>query len=375
MAQKRDYYEVLGVSKGAPAEEIKRAYKKLAMKYHPDKNPGDKSAEEKFKEAAEAYEILSDQQKRAQYDRFGHEAPGMQGGQGFSSFEDIFSHFGDIFGDFGFGGGGRSRSRGGRQGPPRGNDLQLRLALSLKEIATGATKKLKIKRYRACSHCGGKGGTGIRTCPTCGGAGQVRHISQSLFGQMVNVSTCPDCGGSGETVSNRCSHCSGEGRIRQEDTIEVKIPSGVSEGNYIKLRGEGDVGQRGGPAGDLIVLIAEKKDEFFVRNGTDLECSIQVPITKMVLGGAVRIPTLDGEVQIKVAAGAQPGRKYRIREQGLPELDGGRRGDLYVKIEVLVPESLSSRERELYEELAHLQSGSEEAREEGFLNKIKGLFG
>jgi molecular chaperone DnaJ len=374
MAKKRDYYEVLEVAKDAQADEIKRAYKKMAIKYHPDKNPGDKAAEEKFKEAAEAYEVLSDQQKRAQYDRFGHDAPGMQGGQGFSSFDDIFSHFGDIFGDFGFGGGGRgSRSRG-RQGPPRGNDLQLKLALSLKEIAFGTTKKLKIKRHRPCERCHGKGGSGSKTCPTCGGMGQVRHISQSLFGQMVNVSTCPECGGVGESISNRCSHCAGEGRIRQEDTIEVKIPAGVSEGNYIKLRGEGDTGPRGGSAGDLLVLITEKKDEFFSRNGTDLECKIDVPVTKLVLGGSVRVPTLEGEVQIKISAGTQPGRKFRIKEQALPELDGGRRGDIYVMINALVPENLSSREKDLYEELAKIQSGSEAAREEGFLNKIKGLF-
>lgn len=375
MAKKRDYYEVLGVTKDAPADEIKRAYKKMAIKYHPDKNPGDKEAENKFKEAAEAYEVLSDQQKRAQYDRFGHDAPGMQGGQGFSSFEDIFSHFGDIFGDFGFGGAGGTRGRSrGRQGPPRGNDLQIRLPLSLKEIAFGATKKLKIKRYRPCEKCAGKGGSGVKTCGTCGGMGQVRHISQSLFGQMVNVSTCPDCSGSGESISNRCNHCNGEGRVRQDDTIEVKIPAGVAEGNYIKLRNEGDTGPRGGGAGDLIVLIAEKKDEFFTRNGSDLDCTISVPVTKLVLGGTVRVPTLDSEVQIKIAANSQPGRKYRIRDQGLTELDAGRRGDLYVQIEALIPETLSTREKELYEELARIQSGMEEAREEGFLKKIKDLF-
>jgi len=375
MAKKRDYYEVLEVAKDAQLDEIKRAYKKMAIKFHPDKNPGDKACEEKFKEAAEAYEVLSDQQKRAQYDRFGHDAPGMQGGQGFSNFDDIFSHFGDIFGDFGFGGsrGGGGRGRG-KQGPPRGSDLQLKLALSLKEIALGVNKKLKIKRQRPCERCGGKGGTGVKTCNTCGGMGQVRHISQSLFGQMVNVSTCPDCSGSGESVSNRCAHCAGDGRIRQEDTIEVKIPAGVSEGNYIKLRGEGDCGPHGGATGDLIAMISEKKDEFFTRAGTDLECKVEVPVTKLVLGGSVRVPTLEGEVQIKIAAGTQAGRKFRIKDQGLPELDGGHRGDIYVNIQTLIPESLNSRERELYEELAKLQSPSETAREEGFLKKMKGLF-
>jgi len=374
MAKKRDYYEILEVAKDAQLDEIKRAYKKMAVKYHPDKNPGDKASEEKFKEAAEAYEVLSDQQKRGQYDRFGHDAPGAQPGQGFSNFEDIFSHFGDIFGgDFGFGGSSRGRTRG-RQGPPRGSDLQVKIALSLKEIALGVTKKIKVKRHRPCEKCQGKGGSGVKTCSTCGGMGQVRHVSQSLFGQMVNVSACPDCSGSGESITNRCTHCGGEGRIKQEDTIEVKIPAGVAEGNYIKLRGEGETGARGGAAGDMLVLISEKHDEFFVRNGTDLECKIQAPVTKLVLGGSVRCPTLEGEVQIKLGAGTQPGRKYRVREQGLPELNGGRRGDIYVVIDTLIPESLSTRERELYDELAKLQSGHEAEREEGFLNKIKGLF-
>ncbi len=376
MAKKRDYYEVLEVAKDASVDEFKRAYKKMAIKYHPDKNPGNKEAEDKFKEAAEAYEVLSDQQKRGQYDRFGHDAPGMQGGQGFSSFDDIFSHFGDIFGDFGFGGsgGGRGGRSRGRQGPPRGNDLQLKIALSLKEIALGSTKKIKIKRQRPCTKCSGKGGSGVKTCSTCGGQGQVRHLTQSLFGQMVNVSTCPDCNGTGEMISNRCTHCNGEGRVKQEDTIEVKIPVGVSEGNYIKMRGEGDCGPRGGGNGDLIALIVEKKDEFFERDGVNLNCTVKIPVTKLVLGGQVRVPTLEDEVQLRIPAGTKPGKMFPLKGQGLPELQGSERGYIYVHVEALVPESVSGRERELYEELAKLQSGKEAEREEGFLNYIKGLF-
>lgn len=374
MADKRDYYEVLEVSKTASADEIKRAYKKLAIKYHPDKNPGNKEAEEKFKEAAEAYEVLSDDKKRGQYDRFGHQAPGgFGGGQGFSSFEDIFSHFGDIFGDFGFGG-GRARGGGGRQSPPRGNDLQVRVTLSLKEIATGTTKTIKIKRQAHCGTCSGKGGTGVTTCTTCNGQGQVRQVSQSLFGQMVNVSTCPECGGTGQSISNRCTKCTGSGLERKEDTIEIKIPAGVAEGNYLKLRGEGDAGTRGGPHGDIIVLISEKRDEFFTRNDADLECELDVPLTRLVLGGTVRVPTIENEVQIKIAAGTQPGRKFRLRDKGLPHLNGNGRGDIYVTINAKIPTSLNPKEKSLFEELAKLQSSEEAEQEESFLKKIRSFF-
>jgi len=379
MATKRDYYEILGVSKDASADEIKRAYKKLAIKYHPDKNPGDKAAEDTFKEAAEAYDVLSDDKKRQQYDRFGHDAPGMGGGggQGFSSFEDIFSHFGDIFGDFGFGG-GQGGGRGGRSqrraGPPKGRDLQMKVALTLKEISEGTTKKVRIRRAKVCADCAGHGGTGVKTCHVCQGQGQVRRVSQSLFGQMVNVATCPECNGSGEVISSKCSTCAGEGRVQSESTIDIKIPSGVSEGNYLNLRGEGDVGQRGGPAGDLIVVISEKKDDFFTREGSDLHCEIDVPVFKLALGGTVRVPTLDGEVNIKVTAGTQPGRKYRIKEQGLPDVNTHYKGDLYVEINARIPESLSAKERQLYEELASLQKEEEEQREESIFKKVKSFF-
>lgn len=373
---KRDFYEILGVGKSADKNELKRAYKKLAIKYHPDKNPDNKEAEEKFKEAAEAYDVLSDDQKRANYDRFGHDAPGGfggGGGGGFQGMDDIFSHFGDIFGDFGFSNGGGRRRRG-PQGPPPGKDLQIRLTLTLKEIAEGVTKKVKIKRQRSCGSCAGAGGTGKSTCSTCGGQGQVRQMTQSLFGQMVNVTTCPTCQGSGSSIKDRCGSCAGEGRVKEESTIEIKVPAGVAEGNYLTLRGEGDAGRMGGPAGDIIAVIHEKEDGFYQRDGADLHCEVKVPYTKLVLGGKVKIPTLHEDVEIKVAAGTQPGQKFRIRDKGLPELNASFKGSLYVKIDVLVPEKLSSEERDLIEKLAELQQEGEKEREKSFFESFKELF-
>lgn len=376
MADKRDYYEVLGVEKSASADEIKRAYKKLAIKYHPDKNPGNKEAESKFKEAAEAYDVLSDEQKKAQYDRFGHE--GLKGSGGFSSggfsFDDIFSHFGDIFSDIGgFGGfssGGRSRNRG----PAPGEDLQIGISLTLKEIAEGVVKKVRIKRLKTCPDCQGKGGSGVKTCPTCSGKGQVRRRVQSIFGEMVNVTTCPDCNGTGEIVSNKCKTCYGQKRIKTEDTIEVKIPAGVASGNYLKLRGEGNASVHGGAAGSLIVHIEEKNDDFFTRDGQNLFCKVSVPVYRLVLGGEQRVPTLYGEVKVKIAAGFQPGTQLRVRGQGLPGYNTEYKGDLFVEIEAHIPENLSSKEKSLYEELRNLGSDRDESREKGLLDKIKSFF-
>jgi molecular chaperone DnaJ len=382
MSSKRDYYEILGVAKDASAEEIKHAYKKLAIKYHPDKNPGDKEAEEKFKEAAEAYDILSDATKRSQYDRFGHEMPGAGGfggggGQGFSSFEDIFSQFGDIFGGFGggFSSGGRGRSGGRKAGPPRGQDLQIKVALSYKEILEGVTKKVRIKRYAPCTECNGKGGADVKTCPTCHGTGRVRRVTQSFF-QMVSETACPDCNGTGEKIANPCPHCRGEGRVMEEETISIKIPEGVAEGQYLNLRGEGHCGPRGGASGDLLVVIAEKKDSFYTREGTDLHCEVNVPIHRLALGGTQRIPTLDGgEVSIKIAAGTQPGSIFRLREQGLPPLNArGARGNLFVEAKAQIPTDLSSREKDLFRELAEIRKDRENAQEESLLQKVKSFF-
>jgi len=374
---KKDYYEVLGVSKDASADDIKRAYKKLAIKYHPDKNPGDKEAENKFKEAAEAYDVLSDAQKKAQYDRFGHE--GLSGSGGFSgsaggfSFDDIFTHFGDIFADIG-GFSSMGGSRSSRRGPAPGEDLQIGIALTLKEIAEGVVKKVRIKRYKICSDCNGKGGTGLKTCPVCAGKGQVRRRMQGIFGEVVNVATCSECSGTGEAITNKCKTCSGQKRIRVEDTIEVKIPAGVASGNYLKLRGEGNASAYGGATGSLIVHIEEKNDDFFVRDGQNLFCKISVPVYRLVLGGEQRVPTMYGEVKVKISAGLQPGTQLRVRNQGLPGYNSDYKGDLFVEIQAHIPENLSSKEKALYEELGSLGQDRDEKRERGLLDKIKEFF-
>ena len=349
MATQRDYYEVLGVPKDADVAAIKSAYKKLAVKFHPDKNPGDKQAEEKFKEAAEAYGVLSDDQKKAQYDRFGHagmNGMGSGGPQGFSNFEDIFSAFGDIFGGGGFGGGRRARS-----GPPRGQDLQIALTLTLKEIFSGVSKKIKLKRYNKCKTCDGAGGTGKQTCSTCGGAGQVRQVQNSFFGQVVNVTTCPECEGMGNQIKAKCTSCSGHGRLLEEVTISVDIPAGVEEGQYLTLRGEGNRGIQGGAAGDLIVVIHEEKDSFYERRGADLHCVVEVPFTTLTLGGDIRVPTLEGDVDLKVPAGTQSEKLMRLREKGLPELNSRSHGHLYVKLHAETPQHLTAKETELLREL------------------------
>ncbi len=370
---KRDYYEVLGVSKDASTADIKRSYKKLAIKYHPDKNPGNDAAEESFKEAAEAYDTLSDQQKKANYDRFGHDAPNMGGGGGgfsggFGGFEDIFSSFGDVFND------GRGRKRG-PSGPPPGQDLQIKIALNLKEIAEGVEKTVKIKRHRKCGSCNGLGGTNPKNCGTCSGTGQVRQVTQSLFGQMVNVVSCSSCAGTGKTYSQSCSSCHGDGRIRESSTIKVKIPAGVNEGNYLTLRGEGDIGRRGGAAGDLIAVIVEKQDDFFERDGNDIHCEVQVPFTKLILGGSIRVPTLYDEISLKIQPGTQPGKVFKVRSKGLPQVNRTHVvGDFFITIQAKVPTKVSQKEKDIYEELAKIQAESLEKEEKSFFDSIKGIF-
>lgn len=358
---KRDYYEVLEVEKTASVEEIKKAYRKKAIQYHPDKNPGDKEAEEKFKEAAEAYEVLSNADKRARYDQFGH--AGMEGAGGFGGFsgqgmsmDDIFSMFGDIFGGrggfggfSGFGGGG-----GQSQRRFRGSDLRVKVKLNLKEIAEGATKKFKLKKYVPCSHCHGSGaeGTGgMETCPTCKGSGTVIRTQQSIFGMMQTQTVCPQCNGEGKIIKNKCKECNGEGVVYGEEVVEVKIPAGVAEGMQLSMSGKGNAGRHNGVAGDLLIQIEEEAHPDLIRQDDDLIYNLLLSFPTAALGGAVEIPTIDSKVKVKIEAGTQPGKVLRLRGKGLPSVNGYGTGDLLVNVSVYVPETLSKDEKRTLEEL------------------------
>lgn len=361
MSDKRDYYDVLGVSRSASIDEIKKAYRQLAMKYHPDRNPNNKEAEDKFKEAAEAYEVLSDQDKRARYDRFGHEGLRQQDFGGFTNVNDIFSHFSDIFGFGGGGsifdevfGGGRGRSQRSQSGTP-GSDLKVRLALTLEEIATGVEKTLKIRKWKTCDTCKGSGArpnSGTTNCSVCHGSGELRQVSRSMFGQFVNIVPCTNCGGEGRIVKDPCRECDGEGRQQGEVTLRVNVPAGVSDGNYIPLRGQGNAGRRGGYAGDVIVVIEELRHQHFVRDGDDIIYDLTVSFPDAVLGTDVEVPTLTGRARLKVDAGTQPGHILRMREKGIPHLNSYGRGDQLVRITIHVPSKVSSREKELLKELS-----------------------
>lgn len=359
MTTKRDLYEVLGVSRDASQDEIKKAYRKLAIQYHPDKNPNDKAAEERFKEIAEAYAILSDQDKRARYDRFGHSATSGAGDfGGFSNIEDIFSAFGDIFGG-GFGdifGGGSRRRRGVDN---RGGDLQIKLRLSLEEIATGITKKIKVKKSVTCDVCGGSGSDKDSRpvqCPVCHGTGEIRQVTQSLFGQMINVTTCNRCGGRGSIISNPCRKCNGDGRISGQKNIEINIPAGVASGNYIPLKGEGNVGKNNGPAGDLIVYIEEQKHPIFERVGNDVVMVLPVSYPQAVLGSNLEIPTLTGKAKINIPAGTQAGKILRMRNKGIPNVHGAGIGDQLVQVQVYIPTRLSAEEKSIIKDLEKFEN-------------------
>ena len=359
MAQKRDYYEVLGVEKTASEEEIKKAYRKIAIKYHPDRNPGDKQAEEKFKEAAEAYNILHDPQKRQQYDQFGFNGPMGGGAGGFGGFggasmnmDDIFSMFGDIFGGHGFGGFG---GRGGRPQQHRGSDLRLKVRLTLEEINQGVTKKFKVRKDTTCSHCHGTGaadGSGRETCPTCHGSGVITHTTQSIFGMMQTQGVCPTCQGEGQIIKNKCPHCSGTGVTKGEEVVEINIPAGVAEGMVVNVPGKGNAGHRGGVAGDIQVYIEEEDHNLFVRDGNDLIYNLLLDFPTAALGGEVDIPTIEGNnLKIKIENGTQPGKTMRLRGKGLPAVQGygSGRGDLVVNISVYVPKTLSREEKKAIE--------------------------
>lgn len=387
---KRDYYEVLGVDKNATESELKKAYRKLAMKYHPDRNKGDASAEQKFKEAAEAYEVLRDPDKRARYDRYGH--AGINGQGGFSGgvefdVEDIFSRFGDIFGSGFFGedifGGGRTRSRsGGRRsaGTP-GSDMKIRMPLTLEEIAFGTEKTLKIKKQVVCDVCKGTGArssSDFETCGTCNGLGEVRQVTRTMLGQMVNVQPCPTCHGEGRIIRNKCSKCMGEGRVKGEETIKVNIPSGVSNGNYITLRGQGNAGRRGGPAGDLIVLIEEKEHEHFIREGNNIYYDLTLTVPEAILGCEKEVPTLKGKAKLRIEPGTQPGKLLRMRGKGIIGLNQSGEGDQYVRLNVYMPKNLTETERKAIESLKgspNFATSNQTKEEKGFFSKMKDVFG
>ncbi|MFI3266543.1 MAG: molecular chaperone DnaJ [Rikenellaceae bacterium] len=353
---KRDYYEVLGVTRSASADEIKKAYRKAAIKYHPDKNPGDKEAEDKFKEAAEAYDVLSNGDKKARYDQFGHD--GMRGaaggGGGFGgggfSMDDIFSNFGDIFGGGfgGFGGGGSARRVN------RGSDLRIKVKLNLKEVVNGTTKKLKINKFVTCDLCGGSGAKdshSFETCSTCNGSGYVTQMVNTFFGRTQTTQACPTCGGDGKIIKTPCTKCKGEGAIRGEEVVEIRIPAGVGEGMQLSVSGKGNAARRGGENGDLLVLIEEQKDQELVRDGNDLIYNLNISIPTAVLGDSVEVPTVDSRAKIKIEPGTQAGSVLRLRGKGVPDVNGYGKGDLLIVINVHIPKNLKSEDRKLVEKM------------------------
>ena len=382
---KRDYYEVLEVEKGASVDEVKRAYRKQALKFHPDRNPGSEEAEEKFKEAAEAYEVLNDPQKRQTYDRFGHEGlggPFRSGGFQWSDFshagdfQDIFSSLDEIFGGGIFG--DIFGRRGGRRGPQRGDDLRIALKITLEEIASGVDKKVRLSRLDRCDTCSGSGaksGATSATCEVCGGMGQVRQATRSLFGQFVNVTTCPQCGGEGKVIRDRCSDCSGEGRKKKSATLNVNIPAGVAEGNYIPIRGQGSVGPRGGPAGDCLVFIEEVEHDLFERHGNEILYDLPISFSQAALGAEVEVPTLTGKARMKIPAGTQSGKIFRLRGKGIPELNGYRTGDQLVRTVVWTPTRLSQKEEKVFQQLAELGNGQPPEGGKGFFERVKEALG
>jgi len=384
MAEKRDYYEVLGVSKSASPEEIKKAYRQKAIQYHPDKNPGDKEAEEKFKEAAEAYDVLSNPDKKARYDQFGHagmSGSGFGGGGGFSM-DDIFSQFGDIFGGFsgfsgfgGFGGGGR----GGRRATPRGSDMRIRVKLTLSEIAHGVEKKVKLNKAVQCPDCHGKGAVSdsdIRTCEYCNGTGVVTKLTQTILGQMQSTSPCPHCGGEGKRVVNPCKRCNGSGLIKGSEEISFKIPAGVANGMQLTVQGKGNAAKAGGVNGNLLVVIEEEPHETLQRDGNDLIYSLFISIPDAVNGCEAEIPSIDSKLKIKIDPGTQPGKVLRLRGKGLPDINGYGVGDLLVYIQVWIPKKVTKEEKALIDKLKESDSfkPNPEKEDRNFFDRVRNMF-
>ncbi len=383
---KRDYYEVLGVSKSASQDEIKKAYRKVAMQYHPDRNPGDKTSEEKFKEAAEAYEILNDSDKKAQYDRFGHNAfgPGRggQGGGAGMNMDDIFSQFGDIFGDDAFGsffGGGGRRSSGGRSTGTRGSNLRVKLKMNYEEIAKGANKTIKVKKYVKCNTCQGSGAkdkNSVQTCTGCGGSGQVRRVQNTFLGQMQTVTTCPTCNGEGTTITAKCGPCKGEGRVYGEETVTIDIPAGVQEGMQLSINGKGNAGERGGNPGDLIVLIEEEPHPHLHRDGLNVAFDLYISFPDAVFGTQVEVPTIDGRAKIKIPAGTQSGKIFRLKGKGFPHVNSYEKGDQLIQVNIWTPQHISSDEKEVLERMADSPNfePKPEKNEKSFFDKVREMF-
>jgi len=384
---KRDYYSVLGIDRNADEAAIKKAYRQCALKYHPDKNPGNKEAEEKFKEAAEAYEVLSNPDKRAKYDRFGHDGLKNMGG-GFSgggmSMEDIFSQFGDIFENaFGFGGfgnfGGFGSNTSQRRRVNRGTNLRVKVKLTLEEIAKGVEKKLKVQKYVACKECSGsgaRGGGSYNTCSTCHGSGQVTRVTNTFLGQMQTTSTCPACGGEGRTISDKCPSCAGNGVVRGEEVISINIPAGVAEGMQLSLSGKGNAAARGGIPGDLIVLIEEQKHPHLVRDGSNLLYEHFISFPEAALGNSIEVPTLEGKARIRIEPGTQSGKVLRLKGKGLPSVDNYNRGDLLVSLNVWTPENLTREERQILEKLMDADNFQPKpsGREKNFYERMREYF-
>ena len=385
MSEKRDYYEVLGVSKSADAKEIKKAYRKLAMKYHPDKNPGDKEAEEKFKEINEAYEVLSDEEKRSTYDRFGHDGLNNQGGfgggqgfggfggGGFGGFEDIF---GDIFGG-GFGGGGFGGGGSRRRGPRRGADIRQSVTITFEEAAFGKKLKVKLNRSEECEECHGSGakpGTSKKTCPTCHGTGTVQSVQRTPFGNIASQRTCSTCNGEGEINENPCNKCHGTGSVRKTKTIEVDIPAGIDDGQMIKLSGQGEVGEKGGPRGDLYIVVNVQKHPIFTREGYDVYIEMPITFVQAALGDKLEVPTLDGKVMYNLPEGTQTGTVFRLREKGIQKLRSNSRGDQYVKVIIDTPKKLNDEQKELLRKFGESCGNKVHEKQSNWMKTIEKFF-
>lgn len=383
---KRDYYEVLGVSKSADEKEIKKAYRKVAMKYHPDRNPDDKAAEEKFKEAAEAYEVLSDADKKARYDRFGHAGMGQGGfggGGGHMNMEDIFSQFGDIFGGSGGGspfesffggGGGRTRSRG-----QKGANLRIKVSLTLEDIENGVTKKIKVKKQVGCKNCGGSGAkdsNSLTNCNTCGGSGYVRQIKSTFLGQMQTTAVCPGCSGSGQSITAKCGECKGVGSKLDSEMIELEIPAGVEDGMQLSMRGKGNAGKNGGPNGDLLINIEVQNHDDFSRDGMNIVYDLFLNFADAALGTSVEVPTLSGKVKIKVPPGTQAGKIFRLRGKGLPSVQSYGKGDQLINVNIWTPKQLNNEEKEMMEKLRDMPNFKPDPgiSEKGFFERMKDYF-